>query len=129
MHYFILGLFEGDGTFSFCKKTGKSETNLTCNPIIAKDLEIFFKEKLGIQVHYSKRKMGNGAVTLRFCGNEKMLKFFRYLYKNNKYKLTRKFNKFIEIYEYKKTLNGNKIEHFQCLEETEKFLKEINYVS
>lgn len=99
-NHFILALFEGDGSFSFCNKTGKSETNLVINPILAKDIEKIFLEELGIQCHYAKKVYGNGAVTLRFCGNKQMLKFFIWLYRDNKYKLNRKFQVFKKIIDY-----------------------------
>lgn len=105
-NHFILGLFEGDGTFSFCASTGKSETNLVVNPILAKDLEKIFLEELGIQCHYANKVYANGAVVLRFCGNRQMLKFFIYLYKNNKYKLNRKFQVFKKIIDYVDATNN-----------------------
>lgn len=117
-NHFILGLFEGDGAFSFCESTGKSELNLVVNPVLAKDIEKILLQELHIQVYYANKKFENGAVILRFAGNRNMLKFFIWLYKNNKYKLNRKFQVFKKIIDYIDSLKTNRSVAKQFIEES-----------
>lgn len=106
---FLLGVFEGDGTFSF-GINGKAESNLVVNPVMANDIEKILFEKLQIVCTRAKRTFNNGSVTLRICGNNAMLRFLTWLYRGNVYRLQRKCDVFKRLVHAKA---NTRLKHFE----------------
>lgn len=127
---FMLGLYEGDGTFSFSEKNHKAETNIVVNPVIAKDLEGILKDELNIECHYAKRgAFANGAVTLRFCGNSQVLRFFSWLYEDNTFRLTRKYNVFKRLLQHKQSVWLKTAEERRIVEKAQRIIDQIQHAT
>lgn len=118
---FIRGCFEGDGTFSI-NCWNKFESNFLANDSFLDGLEkkLYFLPKIG------RKDIGlkNGCKRFRFAGNDSGLMFFNYIYKNhNGLILRRKYEKFLQLVEYKKSIQ-NKKKQTLLLNESIQIIKE-----
>jgi hypothetical protein len=95
---FLLGLLDGDGSinFMFNKNQFKYQVGFTGSYGLIKDLELFIKEKLGINCYYSEKKNTKSAqIGMSIAG---ALAFMNWIYTDPpKFFLHRKYSKFIKI--------------------------------
>jgi biotin operon repressor len=108
--YFILGLFDGDGSIfytKFVRKSGprsgeqieKYRFSYTGNTITGNELKTYF-DKLGIDLKLYPLKKNPKICSLQVSKNEDMIKLYNYLYENNQLGLQRKRELFKESFTY-----------------------------
>jgi predicted DNA-binding protein YlxM (UPF0122 family) len=90
--YFILGLFEGDGSISWCSKS--CNLTIACQSNMAEDLSRYFNN-IGIKAYNYKRQSIN---ILQISNQKDIIKIFNLFYKNpTSVIMKRKYNKYKNI--------------------------------
>lgn len=93
---YIRGLFDGDGSV---KMTGSSITFQidSSNKDILTNIQVFFKEKYGIDTQISEQKEKNVILYRLYCYGEKAKQIYSVLYTPNSLFLKRKYDKWQEL--------------------------------
>lgn len=108
--YFIQGIFDGDGSVSLTKTTKTPCACLDfCGSLkLIKKLKDVIKEETGINFGFKKRKYTNFIGVTYIKGNDKVLKFLNWLYKDSRFILKRKYQKYLDIKQIKNKIIENK---------------------
>lgn len=118
LNSFILGCYEGDGTFSINWKKFESYFSLIGNDSFVLALKNKVFEIHGIHMSFVPHKLSKGISVVSITGNHQVIKFMDWLYKdsNEQLRLERKYNnyiifkkKFLEKQEYLKSDQFNNI--------------------
>jgi hypothetical protein len=107
--YFIQGLFDGDGSVSITKNNTPSACLDFCGSLsLIKELKRAIKKYTGIEFGYKERTYKNTIGVTYIKGNDVVLKFLDWLYKDPTLVLKRKYQKYMDIKEIKKKVIENK---------------------
>jgi hypothetical protein len=125
---FLRGVFEGDGSFCLSKRKNRNSTDFVSTLCCAPSFYEGMKEAisfLGIDFRPDGTVYDNGVIVIRFGGPGNGLKFFNYIYaKHNGFYMERKYKKFIELFEYKKSVWRQRRKDIVLVEESEAILAE-----
>lgn len=117
------GAFEGDGCISFNQKNGGKSVSFTSASIkfIEKISEVLLNNKIEQMVL---KVTDQELFTITFQGYENITKFFNFIYDDETFILKRKYNKFLEIFNYQQekiNKNSSKEPNIRCHKTTGKW--------
>lgn len=122
---FILGYLDGDGSISFLKKLNKSNVTITGNGhLIFRLKEILYDINVNCFINKRHKDRDDNILTLNISGNNQIKIFLDWIYKNSKFFLKRKYNKYLELINYLDIKLMKELEKLKSLEDykKEKFL-------
>lgn len=100
---FIAGYFDGDGHISFQSNRPSLIANSICvNDVFFEGLHKAVLENLNFSLHKYKISATNKIKTAKIGKVNDAIKFFEWIYKDTPIKLDRKYQKFLEIKEFRK---------------------------
>lgn len=96
---FLLGVYEGDGSFTFSEEKLEPSFQLICSELFAIKMKEKVLNLLNIHCSVTKEKRVSGLVVISVSGNNQVIKFMDWLYKNsdNELILRRKLEKYIKF--------------------------------
>lgn len=108
--YFIQGLFDGDGSVSMTTKTRTpcACLDFTGSVSLIQSLQKVLNRETGIRFGYKERKHFNTIAVTYIKGNDIVLKFMGWLYKDPRFVLPRKYQRFLDIKIIKQKVIDNK---------------------
>jgi hypothetical protein len=102
LKYFLRGMYEGDGTFSYSSSNGilRFEIHLISSiPFCESLISLLHELDFNPRKDYSK-KIKVPHCIVKISGNLSSLRFFNYIYDDNCYILDRKLDKFVDLINY-----------------------------
>lgn len=100
LRHFLRGYFDGDGCIYLKIRDDNAlviECPIVCSNIFAQSLIKFIKDKFKFDIYSQKLGKNKVCTTVKITGRAKCFIFLSWLYENCEYKLSRKYNKFLEF--------------------------------
>lgn len=113
--YFVQGLFDGDGSLSFTKKT---KTPCACldfsgSVSLINDLKPILETLSGVRFGYKERTSVNTIATCYIKGNNVVLKFLNWLYSDPTYILKRKYDRYQTLIKLTQKISSKKTSKYR----------------